>query len=307
MATPEYMKLLPAEALGRMARLEFIARGVVAGFITGRHQSPYKGFSVEFAEHRQYVQGDDLRNMDWRIYGKSDRYYIKQYIEETNLRCTVLLDASASMKYTGDHAIKQDGKRLSKFEYGRHMAAILSYMLVQQQDAVGLVTFDSKMRKHIPARSRASQVRMILEELVSTDPGQDTDLGEIFDDIAERIPRRGLVIIISDMFGDIESILKALHHFKYRKHEVLLFHTMAEEELSFPFESFTDFKDLEPPGVRYQLDPKSIKAEYLDQVRAFIKELQTGCGQMDIDYIPMNTMEPYDVALSNYLASRKGR
>ncbi|MDX1565725.1 MAG: hypothetical protein R3236_09980, partial [Phycisphaeraceae bacterium] len=158
-----------------------------------------------------------------------------------------------------------------------------------------------------PARSRASQVRLILEELISTQPGRDTDLGEIFDDIAERIPRRGLVIIISDMFGDLESIMKALYHFRYRNHEVLLFHVMAEEELTFPFESFTDFKDLEPPGVRYQLDPKSIKAEYLDQVRSFIKKLQTECGQMDIEYIPMNTKEPYDVALSNYLASRKGR
>jgi len=304
---PEYMRLLDPQALAKIHRLELIARGVVEGFVTGRHRSPYKGFSVEFAEHRQYVPGDDTRDLDWRIYGKSDRYYIKQYIEETNLRATILLDASGSMKYTGRRSARYDGKALSKFEYAQFLAASLAHLMIHQQDAVGLATFDTQMRRYIPARSRASHLRVVLREISGASAGEETALGPIFHDIAERVHRRGLVIVVSDLFDDPDDVLRALHHFRYRKHEVLLLHVMAEEELTFPFDQASLFRDLELPVRRIQLDPRAIRAEYLDQIRRFIRRIEMGCGQMNIDYVPMSTRTSFDVALAHYLAQRKSR
>ncbi|MFP4216074.1 MAG: DUF58 domain-containing protein [Phycisphaerae bacterium] len=301
------MKLLAPEALAKIARLEYVARGVVEGFVAGRHRSPYKGFSVEFAEHRQYTPGDDIRDLDWRVYGKSDRYYIKQYIEETNLRSTILVDASGSMSYTGKQAAELDGRRMSKFEYARHLAACLAYLLVHQQDAVGLVTFDTAIRRYIPARSRVSHLTAILNELVDTDAGDETSLAPIFHDIAERVHRRGLIIVISDLFDDPDPLLQALHHFRHRKHEVMLLHVMAEEELTFPFTNTSMFEDLEKTDNRLQLDPRAIRAEYLDRVRAHLDALEQGCGQMAIDYVPMSTATGFDEALANYLAARRGR
>jgi len=232
---PESMDLLTPDALDRLGRLDFIARGVVEGFVTGLHKSPYKGFSAEFAEHRQYVPGDNIRDLDWRVYARNDRYYVKQYIEETNLRATVLLDASASMRYTGDHAARLNGRRLSKFEYARHLAASLAYLMINQQDAVGLVTFDAAVRRYVPARSRPTHLRILLDEMYQTQASDVTRIAPVFHEIAERVHRRGLVIIISDLFDDPEELLNALHHFRYRKHEVVLIHVMAEEELTFPF------------------------------------------------------------------------
>lgn len=302
---PDYMRLLPQETLARLGRLEVVARNAMEGFVTGRHKSPYKGFSVEFAEHRQYVPGDDPRNLDWRVYGKADRYYIKQYIDETNLRATILLDCSGSMSYTGEEASMLRGQRLSKFAYGQHIAAILSYLLIHQQDATGLVTFDTQIRRYIPARSRASQVRVILNELNATEPGEESDLAAIFHDIADRIRRRGLVFIISDMFDSIYEIINALYHFRYRKHEVVLLHVMADEELSFPFGEFTNFRNLENLTVQAQLDPKAIRAAYLDRVNQFVRQLEFECGRMEIDYVPLSTKVPYDLAIANFLAARR--
>lgn len=301
---PRYMRWLPGQSTATLARLDLIARGVVEGFIAGRHRSPHKGFSVEFAEHRQYVPGDDLRNLDWRVLARKDRYYIKQYVEETNLRATILLDASGSMAYRGDEAAESEGRRLSKFEYAQYIAAVLTYMLVGQQDAVGMVTFDRAIRSYLPARARASQVRTILEQIDQTEPGKDTALAEIFHDIAERIPRRGLVIILSDLFDDAKELIKALHHFRYRRHEVVVFHIMAEEELHFPFDSFTQFKDLEMPR-EVQVDPKAIRASYLDRIRTFLTEVAAGCGQMAADYVPMSTKTPFEKSLSDYLSRRR--
>jgi len=304
---PEYMRLLDPDALAKFHRLELIARGVVEGFVSGRHKSPYKGFSVEFAEHRQYVPGDDIRDLDWRVYAKSDRYYVKQYIEETNLRSVILLDASGSMKYTGEQAARHDGRRLSKFEYAQYLAASLAHLMVHQQDAVGLVTFDTEVRRYIPSRSRTSHLRVILDSLAHLEPGNETALAPIFHDIAERAHRRGLIVIISDLFDDPEAIMKALHHFRYRKHEVLVLHVMAEEELTFPFDQWSLFRDLEVAGHRVQLDPRSVQAEYLDQVRRFIKRIEMGCGQMNVDYVPLSTRRSFDMALAHYLAQRKSR
>jgi uncharacterized protein (DUF58 family) len=300
-----YMHLLDPEALAKTHRLELMARGAMEGFVSGRHKSPYKGFSVEFAEHRQYVPGDDIRDLDWRVYGKSDRYYIKQYIEETNLRSVILLDASGSMRYTGTEAARHNGRPLSKFEYGQFLAATLTHLMIHQQDAVGLVTFDTKIRRYIPTRSRASHLRVILNELAQTEPGGETAPAPIFHDIAERAHRRGMIIIISDLFDDPEEILSALHHFCYRKHEVMVLHVMAEEELTFPFEKWSQFRDLELDTRKIQLDPRSVRAEYLSRVNDFIKRLEQGCGQMDVDYVPLSTKRSFDVALAHYLATRR--
>ena len=304
-AIPEYMGLLDPEALSKLGRQEFIARGVVEGFVAGRHRSPYRGFSVEFADHREYVPGDNLRDLDWRVYGKSDRYYIKRYIEETNLRATILLDASGSMKYTGEVAAQRNGGRLSKFQYGRYLAATLAHMLIHQQDAVGLVTFDTQVRSYIPSRSRATHLRVLLEELHDTAPGEETDLAPIFHDIAERVHRRSLLVVISDLFDDPAEILKALHHFRYRKHEVVVLHVMAHEELTFPFDRWSLFRDLELLSRRVQLDPRAIRAAYLDEVRQFVASVEADCGRMGVEYVPLSTRVPYDVALVSYLSRRR--
>jgi uncharacterized protein (DUF58 family) len=304
---PDYMRLLDPKALAKISKLELIARGVVEGFVSGRHRSPYKGFSVEFAEHRQYVPGDDIRDLDWRVYGKSDRYYIKQYIEETNLRSVILLDASGSMRYAGTQAAQHNGRPLSKFEYAQFLAATLTHLMIHQQDAVGLVTFDTKIRRYIPTRSRASHLRVILQELAQTEPGGETAPAPIFHDIAERAHRRGMIIIISDLFDDPEEIMSALHHFRYRKHEIMVLHVMAEEELTFPFEKWSLFRDLELDSRRIQLDPRSIRSEYLSRVNAFIKRLEQGCGQMDVDYVPLSTKRSFDEALAHYLATRRSK
>ena len=305
MDTPAYMRLLPAESLATLSRLELTARGVVEGFVSGKHRSPHKGFSVEFAEHRQYVPGDDLRNLDWRVLARKDRYYIKQYIEETNLRATLLVDASGSMGYCGEVASRIGGVPTSKFAYAQYLAASLTYLMIGQADAVGMVTFDTKLRAYCPARSRASQVRLILEELNRTEPGGETGLADVLHTIAERIPRRGLVIVLSDLFDDVDKLLEALHHFRYRRHEVLVMHIMAEEELRFPFDSFTNFEDLEGVSEQLALDPKTIRASYLERVRHFLTEVKAGCGQMEIDYVPLSTKAPFDRALADYLSRRR--
>ena len=303
---PSFSELLPPEIINMIGRLEFLARSAKEGTINGRHTSPHKGFSVEFAEHRQYVAGDDLRNLDWRVYGKSDRYYIKQFIEETNMRVTLLVDASGSMNYSGDAATSLGGKEnLSKYEYARYLAAALSYLLIRQQDAVGLVTFAEEVETYLRPAAKPSQVRTILEELSQTEPSDDTRCADTFHQIAEQIPSRGLVIVISDLFDDAEAIKNALHHFRFKNHELVVFHLMAEEEITFPFERFDDFKCLEVEGRRLNIDPSTIRASYLDRVSAHLKAIELACGQMEADYVPINTKTPVPEALFTYFSQRK--
>ncbi|MAS95180.1 MAG: DUF58 domain-containing protein [Verrucomicrobiales bacterium] len=302
----EFSRLLPPEIIQMIGRLEFLARSAKEGTINGRHSSPHKGFSVEFAEHRQYVSGDDLRNLDWRVFGKSDRYYIKQYIEETNMRVTLLVDASGSMAYSGDHSTSLgDNKNLSKFEYAQYLASALAYLLIRQQDAVGLVTFADGIKRYLRPAAKPSQVRAILEELTETEPTEVTRCADTFHEIAERIPSRGLVVIISDLFDDAEKIKKALHHFRFKNHELVVFHLMAEEELTFPFEKFDDFRCLEVEGRRLNIDPSTIKASYLERVRSHLKSIELACGQMKADYVPINTKTPVPSALFSYFSQRK--
>ena len=304
---PGYMRLLDPEALLNMRRLELIARGVVEGFVSGRHRSPYKGFSAEFAEHREYVVGDDIRMLDWKVYAKSDRYCIKQFEQETNLRCLLLLDASNSMAYAGASAARHSGRRVSKFQYAQFLAATLAHLMIGQQDAVGLATFDTKPRRYSPARSRTTHLRVLLEELDATATGGETSLAPIFHDLAERIPRCGLVVVISDLFDEIDQLLNALHHFRYRKHEVLLLHVMAEEELTFPFEKWTQFRDLEVHGRHLHVDPVSLRAAYLAHMSDHITRLRQEAGQMKMDYVQLSTARSFDTALAHYLAQRMSR
>jgi len=303
---PQFNELLPAEITNMIGRLEFLARSAKEGSISGRHTSPHKGFSVEFAEHRQYVAGDDLRNLDWRVFGKSDRYYIKQYIEETNMRVTILVDASGSMNFTGEESSPLGGKEhLSKFDYARHLAAALTYLLIRQQDAVGLVTFADGIKRYLRPAAKPSQVRAVLEELSSTTPAEDTRCAETFHEIADRIPARGLVIIISDLFDNADEIQKALHHFRYKRHELVVFHLMAEEELTFPFDKFDDFKCLEVEGRQLNIDPSAIRASYLESVKSHLKSIELACGQMEADYVPINTKTTVPEALFSYFSQRK--
>jgi len=292
-------KLDPA-ALAKLCRLEVIARLVVEGFISGLHKSPHKGFSVEFAEHRQYVIGDNIRDIDWKLFGKSDRFYIKQYEEETNLRAYLLVDASGSMNYAPD----SKPPRPTKFRYATCVAAALSYLMLQQRDAVGLVTFDSRVRRYIPPRAKAAHLRGIFEELDRTQPGADTNLSAIFHDLAERFRKRGLIIVLSDLFDDPERLASALQHFRHKKHEVIVFHLLDEDELSFPFTQLTQFEDMEIADTRLLIEPRQLRDEYLAQVNAFIERVRRLCWQFQIDYVPMKTHEPFDTALAAYLARR---
>ncbi len=294
--TGSYFELIKPESLAKLGRLELIARQVVEGFISGKHKSPFKGFSVEFAEHREYTPGDDLRDLDWRVFARSDRYTIKQYEEETNLRATILLDASGSMAYADS--------TVSKLRYAQFVAATLAHLMLHQQDAVGLVTFDAEMRRYIPPRSKPSHLRVLLEEMESTEPGGETSLSSVLHYVADRIRRRGLVVLISDCFDDVDALISGLHHFRHRKHEVVLMQVMAPEELTFPFRRWSQFRCLEAPSTRLMLDPASVRDAYLRRVGAFLTDLKRRCGEMEIDYVQLNTAEPYDDALVRYLAFR---
>lgn len=300
------MDLLPPDRTERIARMGFLARGRMAGPITGRHASPNRGSSVEFAEHRAYTPGDSPRDLDWRVLGKADRYYIKQYIEETNLRATLLVDASGSMRYRG--TLSHEG--LSKFDVARRLAAALAYLFIKQQDAAGLVTFDTEVRNYLPPKTRTSHIRTITEALSETEASRASGVAATFHDIAERIPPRGLVIVISDLFDDPDEILNGLAHFAHRKHEVLILHVMAEEELTFPFKKFHRFRDLEgePTAPRaMNVEPSAIRRDYLRRIRHFLETIEKGCGALQADYVRISTQTPYDEALIGYLGQRRGK
>ncbi len=296
---PECMHLLAPEVIGSLRRLEWLSRLRKQGTLTGRHTSPDKGVSVEFAEHREYARGDDLRNLDWRVMAKSDRNVIKQYIEETNLRVTMALDISGSMTFRGDVSA------FSKLEYGQYLAAALSYLFIKQGDAAGLVTFDDQLRVSMRAENRPSQVRRICEKLHDTAPGKETGVGTVLHEVAERIPRRGLVILISDLFDEPADLVEALHHFDYRQHELVVFHVLAEEELKFPFRNFQRFRDLEGVEEMLRIDPQAVRATYLEKLKAFINSVESVCGNLRADYVPVSTKTPVSEALVRYLGRRR--
>jgi len=270
---------------------------IVEGYVSGVHRSPFHGFSIEFAEHREYVPGDDLRHVDWKVFGKTDKVYLKQYEEETNLVSYLLLDTSESMQY------RSEGAALSKLEYAQCVAASLSYLVLQQQDSVGLVTFDNEVRALVRASSNPSHLRQLLHVMEETVPQRKTSTGPIFHDLAERLKKRGIVIILSDLFDDVNSMLAGLKHFRHRRHEVIVFHVLDPAELDFPFQQTTLFKGLEQlPDVL--TDPRSLRKAYLEEFNGFVRQVKQGCRAQRVDYVQLRTDQPLDVALSSYLASR---
>jgi uncharacterized protein (DUF58 family) len=298
------MRLLPEETMGVLRRLDWLARRRMQGTLTGKHTSPDKGVSVEFAEHRPYAPGDDPRTLDWRVMARSDRNVVRQYIEETNLRTTLAVDVSGSMGYTGNQAAMLEGKALSKLGYAKYLAAALAYLFVKQGDAAGLVTFDSKPLDFVRAASRPSQVRRILEVLDRTGAGAETDAAAVLHDVAERIPKRGVVFLISDLFDDPGRIVEALHHFDFRQHELVVIHLMAEEELRFPFSGYQQFRDLEKAVPTLRIDPQAVRAAYLERVGKFVRAIEAACGNLRADYVPVNTRDPLRHTLLRYLGRR---
>jgi uncharacterized protein (DUF58 family) len=291
-------EFLDPKALSKFSALDLVARLVVEGFVSGLHKSPYHGFSVEFAEHRQYVPGDELRRLDWKVFARSDRFYIKQYEEETNLRAYLLLDASGSMRYSSDS--------VSKLRYGQCLSAALAYLMLQQQDSVGLVTFDREVRSYLPPRSAPTHLKAIMQRLTETGAEQETKLSNIFHELAERIRRRGLIIVISDLFDDPKDLMAGLSHFRHKKHEVIVFHVLDPYEKTFPFRNWTMFRNLERGGHQILTEPQRVRRAYLEAFSSFCREVRRGCFQRRIDYVELDTSTPYDVSLSRYLAKRAG-
>jgi uncharacterized protein (DUF58 family) len=293
-----YRKYLDPEVLNKIEGLELKARLIVEGFVSGLHRSPFHGFSVEFAEHREYVPGDDIRHIDWKVYGKSDRFYIKQYEEETNLRAWIFLDVSESMEYGAGP--------MTKVDYGRHVAAALAYLIAQQQDAVGLCTFDTDIRSFLPAASSPGHVRSLMRELDAAKTGGDTSMGDVVHHAAEQVGGRGVVIIISDFFDELDSVLRAVRRLRHGGHEVVLFHLLDRDERTFPFERTILFEGLEHnPTVL--AEPAALRNAYLEELRKFTHELRRGCLGDRVDFVELDTHAPLDVALSSYLASRGSR
>jgi uncharacterized protein (DUF58 family) len=296
MPAADYRTFLNPEVVSRLKSLEMRARLVVEGFITGLHKSPYHGFSVEFAEHRQYMPGDPMRNIDWKVFAKSDRYFVKEFEEETNLKAYILLDASKSMSYTSG--------KISKFTYAAQLAAALAFLMLKQRDAVGLVAFDERVRTYIPPKSASVHLHALLTTLAAVEPASTTDAGVALHEMAERIKRRGLIIILSDLFDNPSTVLAGLKHFRHRKHEVLVFHILdpAERHFDFPVEAI--FRDLET-GEEISTLPWQIKAEYQRTIGAHIDRFRRECRDAFVDYVPMDTSVPYDYALFSYLAKRQ--
>jgi len=289
--------VLTPQDLQAIARLEIVARLVVEGFCSGLHRSPHKGFSVEFRQHRSYVPGDEIRHIDWKVYGKTDRFYIREYEEETNLRATILLDKSGSMAYASG--------AVAKFDYAVRVAACLAYLMLRQADGVGLVTFDQRVGEYVPPRSRAGHLRALLDVLQASKPGGETELGRIFHDLAPRLHRRGLLIVLSDCFGDVSELMSALAHFRHAHHEIIIFQILDRAELEFPFTQWTRFDCLELAGLCRLVDPVLLRKAYLENLNRFREDLRAGCHRHRIDLVPLATDRPYADALAHYLAIRK--
>jgi len=290
-------QLADPQTLARIARLELRARAVVEGVISGMHKSPHRGSSVEFAQHRDYVPGDEIRHIDWKVYARSDRYHIKQFEEETNLKGMLVLDASTSMNYRGENS------PLSKREYASVVAAAIASLLIRQRDGVGLATFDSGVRQFIHPGSTGSHMRVLLEMLEKTNNEPKTDLADTFHDLAERIKRRGLLIVLSDLFNDPESILRGLQHFRHRRHEVIIFHVLDRDEIAFPFKDTSIFEGLEGEEP-ITAEPNALRQEYLNAFAEYVEALKKGCRELNMDYQQLPTDQPVDTAISRYLAQR---
>jgi uncharacterized protein (DUF58 family) len=289
-------RFLEPDALARVKNLSVVARGVVEGFISGLHSSPFKGFSVEFAEHREYAAGDDPRHLDYRMLARTDRLYVKQYEEETNMRVQILLDASGSMGYNRT-------AKITKLQYGCYLTAVLSYLMTRQQDSVGLTTFDSEIRLDMPARSSPRHFSEMMHRLDEVVPGRETHIAGTLHELANRFKRRCLIVLVSDLYDEPEEVIRALHHFRHCHHEVILFHVLDRAEIDFPFRETIAFHDLET-NERIQIEPSYVRDEYIAQFEAFLQGYRRACAEARIDYVLADTTVPYDFMLSKYIAKR---
>ncbi len=289
-------RYIEPSALARVKNLQLVARGVVEGFISGLHASPYKGFSVEFAEHREYTAGDDPRHLDYKMLARSDRLFIKQYEEETNMRVQILLDCSGSMNY-------RYGARITKFEYAAYLTAVLAYLMTRQQDSVGLTVFDTEVRLDMPPRSSPRHFNEMMRQLEGLEPRSETNIAGTLHRLANRAKKRGLIVLVSDLYDEPEEVVRALHHFRHRKHELIVFHVLDKAELEFPFRDLTAFYDLET-NEKLLIDPLGVRETYLQLIREFVDHYRRACAEMYVDYVMTDTSVPYDFMLSKYLAKR---
>jgi uncharacterized protein (DUF58 family) len=297
-------KFLDPTVVSRLSGMELKARLIVEGFIAGMHRSPYHGFSVEFAEYRQYMQGDNIKNLDWKVFGKTDRFYVKVYEEETNLKSTILLDKSGSMGFSSAGGSEKDKHiAIDKLTYGGLLAASLSYMMIHQQDAVSLCAFDDQIRTLLPHRSVRKHLFFLLANLENLEAGSRTRISSALHYIAERIRRRGLIILISDLMDNPDKILMGLKHFRHRKHEVIVFHILDPRELDLDYRDEVEFRDLESDR-RVRVEPAFLREQYSEQVQKWIKRLDRGCKAHQIDYNLLTTQTPFDQALTTYLNKR---
>ncbi|MBN1556336.1 MAG: DUF58 domain-containing protein [Phycisphaerae bacterium] len=304
----ELLQYLDPKVLAKITRLDLRARHVVEGFVSGLHRSPFHGFSVEFASHREYVWGDDIRHIDWKVQAKTDRFYIKQYEEETNLKAMFLLDASESMRYGGTNETTSPGRkpgdhRFSKYEYAATAAASLAFLLQQQQDAVGLGIFDEELVTYSPPSTSPQQLRAMIHAMSAAELKNPTSLEAVAHTMAEKISRRGLVCLVSDLFAATDGVIRALEHFRHRGHEVLVLHILDKDELDFPFVGNTQFLGLENMG-RVNVQPRALREAYLKEVNAFCHEVQRKCVASRIDYKRISTADSLDAALCAFLAAR---
>jgi len=288
---------LDFDVIARIDNMQMLARVLVEGFVLGLHRSPYRGFSVEFAEHRQYSPGDEIKHIDWKVFGKTDRYYVKQFEEETNLACYIVVDASASMAYGSNE------KRPTKLQYASYMAACLSYFIMRQRDAVGLMLFDNEVRTVLPPRMRQSHLKHILSALENLKPGKETNISKPLHHLAEGLKRRGLIILISDLLDEPESIRSALQHFRFQGHDIIVFQVMDNAELTFPFDSMTEFSDMET-GLKATVSPEGIRNTYLAEMKNFLASCEKACADVHADYKLFDTSQPLELVLSEYLYRR---
>jgi len=287
---------LDPAVVARLGSLELKARTIVEGFLSGLHRSPFKGFSVEFAEYRQYIPGDDLSTIDWRVYARSDRYYIKKFEEETNLDCHLMLDVSGSMGYGSHHG-------MSKFEYGACLAASLGYLMSRQRDAVGLTAFDEQIVSTLPASARPGHIRSILIALDRMTTAHKTDVSKPLHRLADSLTKRGLVVLISDLLDDPDQVIRGLKHFRFRGSDVIVFHVLDPDEISFPFDRATRFEDLET-SEEIMAVPGAVRAHYLKEMGALIERYRRALGGVGIDYELITTDRPLELALLSYLSTR---
>lgn len=288
-------RFLSPGVLDQIEHLELLAREAVEGYLAGRHPSPYHGFAIEFHQHREYVPGDETRHIDWKVYAKSERYYVKEYQEETNLVTHVLLDASESMRYAS--------RGLTKLEYGAFIVACLSYLLLRQTDAVSLAVFDSQVRAQLPPSTHLDHVHRVLSILERIRPERKTDVAAVFHRFATSLRRRGLVVVVSDLFDDVGRVIRGLQHLRFAGQEVIVFHVLDEAETTFPFEGVMRFRGLEgAPAV--VVEPRRIREAYLAAFQRFCAQLRRACEQNGVDYLLVDTSSPIDVTLTGFLAKR---